>query len=659
MNIQKVSARVWGLLTIGLALLFTNQSVFADAPVIYVNADASTGGNGQSWGTAYKYLQDALDETNANVGSDYEIWVAQGLYYPDEDSDGDHLGGVVSETFRINDNNVQIYGGFVGTETDRTQRDWATNLTVLSGDIDQNDTVNADGIVEDPADLVGENAYHVLFFDGVTNAPITTTTVLDGFIITAGAAHGASADNHDDGGGLQCVGTGSGHECSPTLANLTFIGNTANGGGGALRNNGYSAGKSNPVLTNVTFTHNTALTGGAMYNAGNGGSSQSSPILTHVTFSENTSSGSGGAMYNYGYYSGKSNPILTDVTFSNNTAGGHGGAMSNNGDQGNSNPVLTYVTFTGNLATGSSSGSDGGAIYNYGDNGNANPVLTHVLFDGNTAEDAGGAMHNHAWDTAGDSNPILNDVVFINNSAHAGGAMYNIATFEGRTNPTLTNVIFENNTATYGGALLNYGYHGHSNPILVNVIFNGNSAYYGGAMYTDGDNGNSAPVLINVTIYGNSATWGGAMYTSSYLGTDDPRLKNVVMWGNTAPNGANMVNNWASIYTTYSIIEGGLDGTGIYNDSGSVVDGGGNLDADPQFVNPLTGDFHLQPTSPAIDAGDNEAVPVTVTLDLDNRPRFVDYPPEGGPGNGTSPLVDMGAYELQTETLIYVPLVVK
>ncbi|MCB9135502.1 MAG: hypothetical protein H6636_08750 [Anaerolineales bacterium] len=659
MKIQKFSAGVWCILMFGLAFLFVNQPVFADATIIYVNAGASAGGDGRSWGTAYPYLQDALDETNANGGSAYEIWVAQGLYYPDQDSDGDHLGGVVSETFRISYNNVQLYGGFTGMETARAERDWEANLTVLSGDIDQNDTSNANGIVEDTDNLVGENAYHVLFFDGVTNEPITTTTVLDGFVITAGVAHGNSALNHDDGGGLQCAGNGSGKECSPTLTNLTFIGNMAVGSGGAIRTVGYSAGKSNPILSNITFTKNTALVGGAMYNGGNGIGSQSSPILTHVTFSENTSSGSGGAMYNYGYYSGKSNPVLTDVTFSSNTAGGNGGAMSNNGDQGNSNPVLTYVTFTNNVATGSANGSDGGAIYNYGDNGNANPVLTHVLFDGNTADDAGGAMHNHAWETAGDSNPVLNDVIFINNSAYAGGAMYNIATYEGRTNPTLTNVIFSNNTATYGGALLNYGYHGHSNPILVNVIFNGNSAYYGGAMYTDGDHGNSAPLLVNVTIYGNTATWGGAMYTSSYLGTDDPRLKNVIMWGNTATNGANMVNSWASISIAYSIIEGGLDGAGILNDSGSVFDGGGNLDANPQFVNPLIGNFHLQPTSPAIDAGDNEALPVEIVLDLDNHPRFVDYPPEGGSGNGTSPLVDMGAYELQTETFIYLPFVMK
>jgi hypothetical protein len=47
----------------------------------------------------------------------------------------------------------------------------------------------------------------------------------------------------------------------------------------------------------------------------------------------------------------------------------------------------------------------------------------------------------------------------------------------------------------------------------------------------------------------------------------------------------------------------------------------------------------LLATSPCIDAGDNNSVPVDVTTDLDNRPRFAD-----GDCN-TTEIVDMGAYE--------------
>ncbi|MHC4094188.1 MAG: hypothetical protein ACYSVY_28595, partial [Planctomycetota bacterium] len=50
---------------------------------------------------------------------------------------------------------------------------------------------------------------------------------------------------------------------------------------------------------------------------------------------------------------------------------------------------------------------------------------------------------------------------------------------------------------------------------------------------------------------------------------------------------------------------------------------------------------------PSIDAADNDAVPEGVTTDLDGNPRFADDPGTLDTGNGTPPIVDMGAYEFQ------------
>ncbi len=86
----------------------------------------------------------------------------------------------------------------------------------------------------------------------------------------------------------------------------------------------------------------------------------------------------------------------------------------------------------------------------------------------------------------------------------------------------------------------------------------------------------------------------------------------------------------------YSNIQGGWPGTG-------------NIDADPLFVDPVNGDYHLLAGSPCIDGADNIAVPVGIDTDLDGNPRFVDDPdtPDTGNPGPPGPIVDMGAYELQ------------
>ena len=48
------------------------------------------------------------------------------------------------------------------------------------------------------------------------------------------------------------------------------------------------------------------------------------------------------------------------------------------------------------------------------------------------------------------------------------------------------------------------------------------------------------------------------------------------------------------------------------------------LSDDPQFVDAAEGDLRLQLTSPAIDAGDNAAVPPEILSDLSGSPRFID-----------------------------------
>src|SRR4029079_6273753 len=72
--------------------------------------------------------------------------------------------------------------------------------------------------------------------------------------------------------------------------------------------------------------------------------------------------------------------------------------------------------------------------------------------------------------------------------------------------------------------------------------------------------------------------------------------------------------------------------------------GTGNIDANPLFAGAPV-DLRLNAGSPAIDAGNNAAVPGGVTTDIAGRPRFFEDPGAPNTGAGTPPLVDMGANE--------------
>ncbi len=418
MNQRRLSTCLAALLIALAALVLTAVPTWAcGGGVICLDADASgPAHDGQSWTTAYTSVQAALDWTNTHTATTYEIWLAEGVYYPDEG--GSHVNNSRGEFFRIAWNNVQLYGGFAATETAREQRDWAAHPTVLSGDIDGNDS-NTDGnfVAETWNDLKGNNAYHVLWLDGVTNGSITSATVLDGFTITGGNTNGDDWPGHN-GGGLYCAGNAIGRTCSPTLIHIIFSGNQAYEFGGGMFNNGDS-GDSSPSLTHVTFNGNYASSGGGIANRSQDGAS--SPALTNVTFSGNSAWYEGGGMYNSGV-EGVSNPSLTNVTFSGNQAGENGGGMCNDGYRGESSPSLTNVTFNGNQARRHS----GGGMYNYGGtSGKSNPSLTNVTFSGNQAGMYGGGMASYTGYDDNEIHPVLVNCILWGNTAPDGPQIYN------------------------------------------------------------------------------------------------------------------------------------------------------------------------------------------------------------------------------------------
>jgi hypothetical protein len=342
-----------------------------------------------NWTEAYTNVQDAL----AKAKDPAEIWVAKGVYYPDIGSG--QVKGSITASFVLTDG-VSLYGGFDHGDLVLTDRDWVGNHTVLSGDIDENDTTDVNNIITETFEISGNNSRHVLFARGVTG-----TAVLDGFYVTAGQAFGPAP--HFYGGGMHCDGSGSGNHCNPTLRNLTFSGNQASDGG-ALYNNGSDGGESSPTIHNATFTANDAGDGGAIFNHGDSGTS--SPKMTMVTFTRNTGS-YGAVMYNNGR-KGFSKPEITNAVFTGNESDDEGGVMYNDGDFGFCMPVITNALFSGNYA------HNGGVMFNVGNQGICSPVLTNATFSGNEAGSEAGVMFNNGY-TEGTVQPQVRNSILWNN----------------------------------------------------------------------------------------------------------------------------------------------------------------------------------------------------------------------------------------------------
>ncbi len=286
-----------------MVLAFVSLTCFAARAraqtTLHVDDDASPGGDGTTWATAYNSLSTAL--TVAQSGD--QIWVAAGTYV-----------GNFMLAFE-----VEIYGGFAGNETELSQRDWIANPTILDGN-------QTGSVVTSP-----------------TGA--TETTRLDGFTITNGS--GTMSVSGTRGGGLYLedssptianntiMGNAASYlggglyldSSSPTIANNTITGNSARGGGG-LHLRYYSS----PTIENNTITGNSAYQGGGLYLYGD-----SSPTIVNNTITGNGASDGGGL------YLRDSSPTIANNTITGNSAGLGGGLFL----CGDSSPTIanTIVAF--------------------------------------------------------------------------------------------------------------------------------------------------------------------------------------------------------------------------------------------------------------------------------------------------------------------------
>ncbi len=326
------------LRALALTALLLGGALSTQATIRYVKPTASGSGDGSSWANASANLQAMI---NASSAGD-QVWVAAGTYKPTTTTNR-------SISFSLK-NGVAVYGGFNGTETLLSQRNWVVNVTILSGDI---------GTPGDDSD----NSYHVVY-----NSGINSTALLDGFTITKGRTGGALFPDDAGGGMLNSYS-------SPTLTNCSFSGNRANTGGGMF--NSYSS----PTLTNCSFSENaTTFGGGGIMNI------FSSPTLMNCSFSGNTATFGVGGIHNIV----SSSPTLTNCILWGN---GTGTEIFN---ATGSSPTVTYSIVKGGYpGTG---------------NLNADPLFVNPPTDlhlqlSSPAINAGTSAGAPAFDFEGDSRP--------------------------------------------------------------------------------------------------------------------------------------------------------------------------------------------------------------------------------------------------------------
>ncbi len=220
--------------------------------------------DGLSWATAFDTVQEAVNVASSGE----EVWVAAGVY----------IENVVLKS------GVAVYGGFAGTETARSQRNWTANVTVLDGD-------GGGSVVE-----VVRDATNATRIDGFT--------IRNGSAITGGGIYcnqGASPvivnniitgnQAQFDGGGVFC-NLGS----AAVIASNRIVSNSALTAGGGVRSTTGAA-----VIANNIIAANSAQIGGAVACGDSSTSSTAShEYVVNNTMVSNAATSAGGAIYCYG-----------------------------------------------------------------------------------------------------------------------------------------------------------------------------------------------------------------------------------------------------------------------------------------------------------------------------------------------------------------------
>lgn len=310
----------------------------------YVKPTATGTGDGSSWENASADLQKMIDEL-ANNGQAGEVWVAAGTYTPQSQLIS---GTAYSASFRMRDG-ISVYGGFVGTETSKFDRQkgtmpWDfTYPTVLKAAY-----YNGDLTWTNNKWTLTSDSRHVVWFAPMPGEyAFTNVTTLDGVTIQGGYAQGGTGLDDfktDRGGGVYMDGSNA------YLSNCIVKENYATGnGGGVYLKNGR-------VMTSFIYNNNADADGGAVYVENRG--------LVHRSMLANNSALNGAGVYLHNVTeTSEDHPeylILSTCVVSNNTVRGNGAVYCDKGGVLMQNTITNNNCVTATDATDPNASQTGG-----------------------------------------------------------------------------------------------------------------------------------------------------------------------------------------------------------------------------------------------------------------------------------------------------------
>ena len=269
-------------------------------------------------------------------------------------------------------------------------------------------------------------------------------------------------------------------------------------------------------------------------------------------------------------------------------------------------------------------GSFGGTVYNDGRNGLCQTTFENCLFEDNITYSGGAVINNGS---NGECNITFKNCHFAHNyTSYAAGAIWNF-NIRGICSLQVINCDFDQNESQFGGAIYNFSHEGTMWSKIVGCEFYLNKAHaYGGGIFNYDFQGDHESEIINCTFFKNIG-WheGGSIRNWNTMTT----ATSCIFWD----NGDEIANNpTAQTLANYCIFDDGSPGNGSVT-LPSGVNGSGNLDLDPMFVDGALANLRLTQSSPAVNAGTPDTIGLKLpVIDLDHNPRL----------RGA---IDVGAYE--------------